>query len=164
MVLGHIVRIGICYYSLTRKGSPRLFHSWYLRVGPTVLQIVNFQKEALLPTSRLMLIVMYAYLHYISSTRRLGRVPSTRKDMESIMSFPMKERYMILKKCPLSSLMEKASLLMVKLKLSSLHGRINIPYSPDSRILFANIHIGVLSYFLQRSLHPKGSSVSDIWT
>lgn len=164
MVLGHIVRIGICYYSLTRTNSPRMYSNLYLRVGPTVVQLVNYREEALHLTLRRMLIVMYAYLHYISSTRRLRRVPSTQKDMETIMSFPLKLRYANLTECPLSSLMEKASLLMVKLSKSTLHGRINIPYSPDSRILFANLHVAVLTYFQLRSLHPKGSFVSDIWT
>ena len=164
MVLGHIVRIGICYYSLTRTNSPRLYSGLYLRVGPTVVRLVNYREEALLPTLRRMLIVAYAYLHYTSSTKRLRRVPSTQKDMETIMSFPLKPRYMSLAKCPLYSLMEKASLLMVKLNRSTLHGRINIPYSPDSRILFANLHIAVLTYFQLRSLHPRGSFVSDIWT
>lgn len=164
MVLGHIVRIGICYYSLTRTNSPRLFSNLYLRVGPTVIQVVNYREEDLLRTLRHMLIVMYAYLHYISSIKRLERVPSTQKDMETIMSFPLKPRYTSLTTCPLFSLMEKASLLMVKLNRFTLHGRINIPYSPDLRILFANLHIAVLTYFQQRFLHPKGSFVSDIWT
>ena len=164
MVLGHIVRIGICYYSLTRTNSPRLYSDLYLRVGPTVVRLVNYREEALHLTLRRMLTVMYAYLHYISSTKRLERVPCTLKDMESIMSFPLKPRYTNLTKCTLSSLMEKASLLMVKLNRSTLHGRINIQYSPDSRILFANLHIAVLSYFQLRSLHPSGSFVADIWT
>jgi hypothetical protein len=143
--------------------SPRLYSNLYLRVGPTVVQLVNYREEALLRTLRRMLIVMYAYLHYISSTKRLKRVPFTQKDMETIMFFPLKPRYAILTLCPLFSLMEKASLLMVKLNKSTLHGRINIPYSQDSRILFANLHIAVLTYFRQRSLHPRGSFVSDIW-
>ena len=164
MVLGHFARIGICYYSLTRTNSPRIYSNLYLRVGPTVVQLVNYREEALHLMLRRMLIVMYAYLHYTSSTKRLRRVPSTQKDMETIMSFPLKLRYMNLTKCSLSSLMEKAFLLMVKLSKSTLHGRINIPYSPDSRILFANLHIAVLTYFQLRSLHPKGSFVSDIWT
>ena len=144
--------------------SPRLFHSMYLRVGPTVLQVVIYREEDLPRMLRHMLTVLVAYLHYTSSTRRFAHVPSTLKDMELIMSFPLKPRYTKLRRYRISFLMESASLLMVKLLRSSLHGRINIPYSPDSKILFANLHTAVLTYFALRSSRPRGSFVSDIWT
>ena len=163
-VLGHTVRIGICYYSLTRHNSPKLYHSMYLRLGPTVIQIVHCREEAQHHMLRHMLTVLCAYLHYTSSIKRFVRVPRTQKDIQSIMSFPHKPRYVMLRKCAISFLMESASLLMVKLYRSSLHGRINIPYSQDSPTLFANLHIAVLTYFQLRSLRPTGSFVSDIWT
>ena len=163
-VLGHTVRIGICYYSLTRHNSPKLYHSMYLRLGPTVIQIVHYREVAQHRMLRHMLTVLCAYLHYMSSTKRYARVPRTQKDFQSIMSFPSKPRYMMLRKFAISFLMDSASLLMVKLSQSSLHGRINIPYSQDSPILFANVHIAVLTYFQLRSLRPTGSFVSDIWT
>ena len=142
-VLGHTVRIGICYYSLTRHNSPKLYHSMYLRLGPTVIQLVHYREEVQHRMLRHMLTVLCAYLHYTSSIKRFARVPRTQKDFQSIMSFPSKLRYMNLRKSRMSFLMESASLLMVKLNKFSLHGRINIPYSPDSPTLFANVHIAV---------------------
>ena len=73
-VLGRTVRIGICYYSLTRHNSPKLYHSIYLRLGPTVIQLVNYREEAQHRMLRHMLTVLCAYLHYMSSTKRYARV------------------------------------------------------------------------------------------
>ena len=87
MVDGHIVRIGMVYYSLTRTHSPRLYVSWYLRVGATVVRIVHYREVPQLAMLRHILIVLSIYQTFLADTKKLDLDPTIPKDFRLIVSF-----------------------------------------------------------------------------
>ena len=87
MVDGRIVRIGMVYYSSTRTRSPRLYVSWYLRVGATVVQIVHFREVRQLVMLRRILIVLLIYQIFLTDTKKLSLNPTIPKDYRLIVSF-----------------------------------------------------------------------------
>ena len=163
MVDGHIVRIGMVYYSLTRTNSPRLYVSLYLRVGPTVVQIVHYREVRQLAMLRHILIVLSIYRIFLTDTKKLSLDPTTPKGYRLIASFVNRPTFQRYKKLPLRVLMASVSRLMVSMSRSSLHGRMNVWYSPESLTLLLRIHTAVLTYFSVRSQHPTGSYVTDIY-
>ena len=163
MVDGHIVRIGMVYYSSTRTHSPRLYVSWYLRVGATVVQIVHCREVRQLAMLRHILIVLSIYQIFLSDTKKLSLDPTTPKGYRLINSFVNRQTFQSFKRLPLRVLMDSVFRLMVSMSQSSLHGRMNVQYSPESLTLFLRIHTAVLTYFMVRSQHPTGSYVTDIY-
>lgn len=60
------VRISISYYSLTRKGSPRIYDRVYVRLGRLVVSMYSVQGERLLRTVQDMLTILPVFLLYIN--------------------------------------------------------------------------------------------------
>ena len=156
MVDGHIVRIGMVYYSLTRTHSPRLYVSWYLRAGATVVQIAHYREVPQLAMLRHILIVLSIYQTFLTDTKKLSLDPTIPKDFRLIVSFVNRPTFQRYKKLPLRVLMDSVSQLMVSMSRLSLHGRMNVQYFPESLTLFLRIHTALLTYFSVRSQHPTG--------
>ena len=129
-VLGLSVRIGTVYYSLTRTKSPRLFASIFLHAGPMVVQIVHSREDRQLVMLRHILIVLSIYQTFLTDTKKLDLDPTIPKDYRLIASFVNRPTFQKFKEFPLRVLMDSVSRLMVSMLQSSLHGRMNVQYSP----------------------------------
>jgi hypothetical protein len=143
--LKHFVRIGICYYSLTRHHSPKLYEKLYVRLGPTVIVMYHSREVPQHRMLRVMLIALLRYHTFILNARRFDLDPSIPRDMRKIVSFVNRPVFQKFEKYSLSVLMELIVPLMVKLSTSNLHGRINFQYSPDSLQVFARIHVQMMN-------------------
>lgn len=160
---GLSVRIGMVYYSLTRTNSPRLYASWYLRVGATVVQIVHSREDRQLVMLRRILIALSIYQVFLTDTKKFDLDPTTPKGYRLIASFVNRPTFQKWKKLPLRVLMDSVSQLMVSMSFANLHGRMNVLYSPDLLTFFLRIHTVVLTYLSLRSHHPSGSYVADVY-
>ena len=103
---GLTVRIGMVYYSLTRTNSPRLYASWYLRVGATVVQIVHSREDRQLVMLRRILIALSIYQVFLTDTKKFDLDPTIPKSYRSIASFLNRPTFQKWKKLPLRVLMD----------------------------------------------------------
>lgn len=96
---GLSVRIGTVYYSLTRTNSPRLYVSWYLRVGATVVQIVHSREDRQLVMLRRTLIALSIYQVFLTDIKKFDLDPTTLKGYRSIASFVNRPTFQKWKSC-----------------------------------------------------------------
>jgi hypothetical protein len=151
------VRIGIVYYSLTRRRSPKHFEKIYLRLGPTVVSITLSPGEPLLPMLRHTLIVLLVYHSFMLDKKKSALDPSIPRDLARIKSLLNRPTFQKFQRYPISSLMALTSILMARLSTSGLYGRVSLRYSPDSLMIFSQIVILVASFFSLSLKRPNAS-------
>ena len=98
----HFVHIGICYYSLTRHNSPKLYEKMYVRLGPTVIVMYHSREVPQHRMLRLMLIALLRYHTFILDTKKFDLDVSIPRDLAKIKSFVNRPVFQKFEKYPLT--------------------------------------------------------------